>query len=91
MKKMNNGPFSIEIYLRMVNHFTEYSIHEMELCFYRLFSLDPMANITAKFEEFSAVQRQRKLVHNRARQEKQGAGTRMPPLHALSIPTLLRE
>lgn len=75
----------------MVNHFTEYSIQEMELCFYCLFYLDPMANITAKFEEFSAVQHQRKLVHNRGRKEKQRAGRRMPPLHALSIPTLLQE
>lgn len=74
----------------MANHFTEHSIQEMELCFYCLFSLDPTANITAKFEEFSAVQRQRKLAHNRGRQEKQRAGTRMPPLHALSIPTLLQ-
>lgn len=57
LREDEQQPLSDKNYLCTENHFTEYSIPKIELCFYCLY-LDP---ITAKSEVFSMVQHRKKI------------------------------
>lgn len=60
LREDEQEPLSDKNYLCTENHFTEYSIPKIGLCFYSLY-LDPMEDITAKSEVFSVVQHRKKI------------------------------